>query len=292
MQNATDSDLDIQLLNSNGGVIAFSQTAGNVIEQIQRTNLLPGTYIIRIVSTQVRTLGNYDLNVTVSPASDDTILAASVLTLPDPLTRPLITRTDFVDSTTDIQDYYSLTLPTDSPLRIELTGMSSDVDLELLNSQGVVLDSRRNAGVAVEYLTLASLPAGAYYLRVYAKLGASSIYNLSVVADAASDDLLSSASVLGTLTIDTPTFNRFGDVFAVRDDRDYYKITLAQVSSLRLDISGLSADADIFLEDAFGRAITNSAKVPRCLRASLYRTWQPEIITYASSVWPHRPTTS
>ena len=48
---------------------------------------------------------------------------------------------DSVNGTGDRQDYFRFTNPVAGPLRVNLSGLSDDYDLQLLNSSGVLISS-------------------------------------------------------------------------------------------------------------------------------------------------------
>jgi hypothetical protein len=70
------------------------------------------------------------------------------------------------------QDIYKFTISSFRTLSLNLSEVTGDVDIQLLNSAGAVIQSSSGAGLANERLTLA-LGAGEYYIRVFAKSGVS-----------------------------------------------------------------------------------------------------------------------
>ena len=85
---------------------------------------------------------------------------------------------DWVGSA-DIDDYYSFNVTTPSNVNLNLTGLSADVDLYLLNSSGTVISSSIY-GTTSESIT-SQLSAGTYYARVYRYSGDTN-YSLSLNA--------------------------------------------------------------------------------------------------------------
>ena len=65
----------------------------------------------------------------------------------------------------DTNDYYSFIVTTLSNVNLNLTGLSADVDLYLLNSSGTVISSSEAGGTTSESITR-QLSAGTYYARV------------------------------------------------------------------------------------------------------------------------------
>ena len=87
--------------------------------------------------------------------------------------------TDWVGST-DTNDYYRFSLANSGNFNLNLTGMTADADVQLLNSSGSLIASSTNDGTASESIT-GQLSAGTYYIRVYPYSGDTN-YNLSVSA--------------------------------------------------------------------------------------------------------------
>ncbi|OBQ15310.1 MAG: peptidase S8, partial [Aphanizomenon flos-aquae LD13] len=108
---------------------------------------------------------------------------------------------DWVGSA-DIDDYYSFNVTTPSNVNLNLTGLSADVDLYLLNSSGTVISSSIY-GTTSESIT-SQLSAGTYYARVNRYSG-NTTYGLSLNATAVAPvdnagNTLATARNVGTLT--------------------------------------------------------------------------------------------
>lgn len=97
---------------------------------------------------------------------------------------------------TDPNDYYRLSVSSQSALNLTLTGLSADADLELLNSSGVVIAHSRNWGTAPDAITRI-LDVGTYYIRVYPFMGANTSYNLTVSAATSNNPAFNLASGYG-----------------------------------------------------------------------------------------------
>jgi subtilisin family serine protease len=92
------------------------------------------------------------------------------------------TYSDFVDST-DSNDYYRFSLGTTSNFSLNLTGLSDDADVSLLDSNGSVITSSTNGSNTSESITR-QLSAGTYFVRVYPYSGSTN-YNLTLSATTA-----------------------------------------------------------------------------------------------------------
>ncbi len=79
----------------------------------------------------------------------------------------------------DPSDYYRFNLATGSNINLSLTGLSANLDLQLLDGNGGVLQSS-TLGSATSESIISTLTAGTYYVRVYPANGASSTYSLNL----------------------------------------------------------------------------------------------------------------
>jgi len=86
--------------------------------------------------------------------------------------------TDRVDNG-DKKDYYRVVMATRGTLRATITGNTADIDIELLDSTGTLIDFSDNSGVKDESISRI-VPAGTYYLFVYPYGSAQSGYTLKV----------------------------------------------------------------------------------------------------------------
>jgi hypothetical protein len=249
------ADADVELLNSSGGVIAISQNCGTTSESITR-QLSAGTYYARVYPYSSDTTYGLSLNATaVAPAPIDnagntlaTARAVGTLTATQSFS-------DWVGSA-DIDDYYSFNVTTPSNVNLNLTGLSADVDLYLLNSSGTVISSSIY-GTTSESIT-SQLSAGTYYARVNRYSG-NTTYGLSLNATAVAPvdnagNTLATARNVGTLT----ATQSFSDWVGSADIDDYYSFNVTTLSNVNLNLTGLSADVDLYLLNSSGTVISSS----------------------------------
>lgn len=90
---------------------------------------------------------------------------------------------------TDANDYYSFTLNSAQTVDISLSGLSGDIDVELLDSNGFFIDGSFNTGSDSE-LIQATLNAGTYYVNVNAPFAGDTARAIST-GDVASNYFLS-----------------------------------------------------------------------------------------------------
>ena len=139
---------------------------------------------------------------------------------------------------------------------MNLTGLSADVDLYLLNSSGTVISSS-GSGTTSESIT-SQLSAGTYYARVNRYSG-NTTYGLSLNATAVAPvdnagNTLATARAVGTLT----ATQSFSDWVGSFDIDDYYSFNVTTPSNVNLNLTGLSADVDLYLLNSSGTVISSS----------------------------------
>ena len=163
---------------------------------------------------------------------------------------------DWVGSV-DTNDYYSFNVGTQSNFSLSLTGLSADADVQLLNSSGGVIAISQNGGTTSESIT-SLLSAGTYYARVYPYSG-DTTYGLSLNATAVAPvdnagNTLATARAVGTLT----ATQSFSDWVGSADIDDYYSFNVTTPSNVNLNLTGLSADVDLYLLNSSGTVISSS----------------------------------
>jgi hypothetical protein len=247
------ADADVELLNSSGIRIAISQNCGTTSESITR-QLSAGTYYARVYPYSGDTTYGLSLNATavapVDNAGNTLATARNVGTL-----TATQSFSDWVGSA-DIDDYYSFNVTTPSNVNLNLTGLSADVDLYLLNSSGTVISSSIY-GTTSESIT-SQLSAGTYYARVNRYSG-NTTYGLSLNATAVAPvdnagNTLATARNVGTLT----ATQSFSDWVGSADIDDYYSFNVTTPSNVNLNLTGLSADVDLYLLNSSGTVISSS----------------------------------
>lgn len=169
---------DIQLLGSNGTVLASSANTGATADTLNRL-LTAGTYYVRVYP-----IGNAHSNYTLTLA---TVLAP---TPPTDAGNTMQTARDigalsgnlsFQDSVSpsDTNDYYRFTLASATSIIFRLDGLSGDADVQLFNSSGSRIAYSNNWGTTAETISR-QLAAGTYYIRVYPYGSITTNYNLSL----------------------------------------------------------------------------------------------------------------
>jgi hypothetical protein len=244
------ADADVSLLDSNGSEITSSTNGSNSSESITG-QLNAGTYFVRVYPYSGST--NYNLSLAAIPDNaGNTLATARDITIG----ATPASYSDFVGST-DSNDYYRFSLGTSSNFSLNLTGLSADADVSLLDSNGSEITSSTNGSNDSESITR-QLNAGTYFVRVYPYSGSTN-YNLSLAAAplAIPDNAGNTLATARDITIGaTPA--SYSDFVGSTDSNDYYRFSLGTSSNFSLNLTGLSADADVSLLDSNGSEITSS----------------------------------
>jgi FKBP-type peptidyl-prolyl cis-trans isomerase len=170
---AKKANLDVAVLNDAGQVVATSRNRQNQAEQLART-LETGTYYIQ-VKLRSGAASKYSLTLSSVPAADqvgDTLEAATLL-------RGAAV-TDFVGNT-DLNDFFGIVPLVSGQLKVDLTGLSDDANLEIYDNNRSLLSSSLNPGSTPESIlqNLTSIAGSPYYLRVFPAPGKETNYTLN-----------------------------------------------------------------------------------------------------------------
>ena len=251
------ADADVQLLNSSGTVISSSILGGTSNESIT-TQLSTGTYYVRVFPYSGDTNYNLSLNATPLDAAGNTLATArnDIGTLSG--SRSF---SDWVGST-DTNDYYRFSIATQSNFNLTLNGLTANADVQLIqdiNNNGIVdsgdvLQSSTKTGTTADTISR-TLNAGTYFARVYPISGGNTNYNLSLNVDSAGNTLSTARNDIGTLS----GSRSFSDWVGTSDTNDYYRFSIGTQSNFSLNLTGLTANADVQLLNSAGTVITTSA---------------------------------
>ena len=163
-------DAGFELLDSVGRVIQTADVGDSTIENLLTSSLAVGLYHIRVFAFGSVLTSSYDLTISTNTTSDDLLTNATslgILGLKDS-----DRRTGSVATGTDIQDYYAFAGGGD--VAISLSGLTSDIDVQVLDRFGRVLASSTNGGNNFESINLNIAPgSGTIFIRVFAFFGSS-----------------------------------------------------------------------------------------------------------------------
>ncbi|NJN12741.1 MAG: T9SS type A sorting domain-containing protein [Richelia sp. RM1_1_1] len=259
----------LYLYNSDGSqLLASSSNAGNANEIITR-NLKAGSYYFNVVNSSSGAGTTYkleasaiSLGATPLDIAGDNLDKAKDL---ETLSSDGVTVNDFIGNfngfVVDQNDYYKFSLAENSVVNLKLSELSANANLYLYNSDGSrQLAQSLNADNVDETINL-NLKAGQYSLLISGGGSNGTTYKLEAKAtslgatpvDIAGENI-DKASYLGTLNATGVTVNDFIGNFngLTYDSSDYYKFSLAENSSVNLNLSELSTNANLYLYNSDG----------------------------------------
>jgi hypothetical protein len=225
-------------------VIGSSANLGSDSESVNLTNLNTGTYFVAI-GNQVMGNTNYALTLTSDSAGETLSQARNLETLTGSRTI-----NEFIGGS-DTSDFYRFQLNTTSDLTVSLGNLSADADVYLIQDSnlsgtidpGEIVAYSARYGDRSDEFSVQGLTAGNYYLWVNPFQGSTN-YSLAVLASPSEPgNSLSTASELGILTGQLTV----ADSVTSTDTGDFYRFYLNTTSDLRLNLRGLTSDADLYL---------------------------------------------
>ncbi|MFA6100828.1 MAG: pre-peptidase C-terminal domain-containing protein [Victivallaceae bacterium] len=250
------SDVNLSLLDSNGKVLKSSANKGAADEAIANQLLVSGTYYVKVAPAKGVNNASYVLGKTQedfpTETAGNTLATAGAI----PVDGSVNEWVGFADPA----DYYKLTLDKNGALTLNLTGLSSDASLTLLDNKGKVLKSSTNKGAAAESITSPALLAGEYYVKISPADGGktavdNTYYTLgNTVSYFPVETAGNTLATAGAIPVDGSVSEWVG--FA--DAADYYKLTLDKNGALTLNLTGLSSDASLTLLDNKGKVLKSS----------------------------------
>jgi methionine-rich copper-binding protein CopC len=114
--------------------------------------------------------------VTTPDLAGNTLAAARVV----PLGRTTSSYGDYVGPT-DTDDYFKFTTTSPTKFALNLTGLTDDADVYLLNSNGAEVAHSYNYGTAPEAISMNNLAAGTYYVQIHSYHSAATPYVLDLM---------------------------------------------------------------------------------------------------------------
>jgi serine protease len=247
-------DADIRLIqdaNNNGKiesneVLRVSALAGTNTDRISLPSLIDGNYYLEVLSYRGDT--HYRLDISATPTLDvgGTIATATELGI----IAGKLGRSGSVDSGTDLADIYQFRTLTDGDIQVDLTGLTRDADIlliqdtnnnQLIDATDTIARSVR-AGTVADQILVNNLRSGTYFVEVR-EYGGQSAYTLNITTDSAGESLTTARNLVN-LAGTTTTVQEF---VGAGDTDDYYRFYLNSTSNIDITLRNLTADADLML---------------------------------------------
>lgn len=249
-------DLNFSLKNDNGQEIASSRRAGTALESLSTAQLTSGHYRLT-VEPQGSAQSSYRLTLSIV-GGDDLQTGGPSLGLVW-TGRANATAAGSLNGLADMQDYYHLHAVRGSPLRLSLSGLTTDVNLQVLTQTGVLITQGAAAKAAVEDVTFTPIYSGSFYIRVWSNARTPSNYRLDVTNRVNSDDLFVNPASLGTFSASRPSVSlreTLGSLDATHiDDQDYFRFAITSSTTVRINLSRRSDLMSFEVLDLLGRPI-------------------------------------
>lgn len=262
---ARSANADVFLLNNRGGVLRPSRNPRNRPERIE-VALDPGVYYVRAqrrtgTTRYVLSLSATPIN-TVLPDNDNSFETATLIPTVDATNR---TQTGFIgtnNGVADPEDFYRFTLPSAGNLSLQLTGLAADANIQLFDSSRNLVAQGDSADRIVQNLTQVG---ATYFIKVLQ--GGSTPYtlNFSLSGNGGGGptdppppppdnggNTFGTASALAPNLIPAIDFNSrsySGDFVGDVDPQDFFSFSPTTAGNLSLQLTGLTADANIELYD-------------------------------------------
>ncbi len=168
------ANIDVTLLTGAGQVITASRNRSNKAEQLTDIPLKTGTFYVQ-VKLRSGAKSKYSLTLSAIPDADqigNTFETATRLT-----GQPI---KDFVGNA-DPNDYMKITPLVAGQLKLDLTDLSNDANIEVYDKNRTLLSTSTNPGATPETLqqSLTSIAGSAYFVRVFAAPGKETNYTLN-----------------------------------------------------------------------------------------------------------------
>ena len=243
-------DLDLILETESGSVLTGSYSWGSSSEEIEY-DLNGGQAYYLEVTPFLSSESNYnlDLNYTADAGGDaaDNIFDAETIS-------PNTTINGDVFGA-DTDDFFRLSPASSGELDATLSGLSSDVDLYLLDSTGATIESSLNLSASDENITAQLNGGGTYYIQV-AEFSGDSDYTLDLDFNDSppSDDAPDTRFSANTVSLNTSLSGSIGN----GDQYDVYRLEPSSNGEITASLTGLAADADLRILDSNGTVVASS----------------------------------
>lgn len=211
---------DLYLYNSSKSQIASSKNSGTTSEVLTKV-LSPGTYYAEVRAKDNNSATtSYSLKLMSDAAGNDKGAARDTGVLNTGGSSK--TFSDYVGSL-DLNDYYKFDTG-GGKINIDLTGLSGDADVALVDYSGITIANSTHSGTTSENITK-DLSAGSYYIRV-TPYGSSTDtkYNLTFKST-----LSDTGNTRATATTVSSPFNN-SETIGAGDTYDFYKVNVPDTS--------------------------------------------------------------
>ncbi|MBD2091288.1 DUF4394 domain-containing protein [Microcoleus sp. FACHB-1515] len=236
------ADCEFALYGSDRQVLFTSDQRGNRSESISQV-LESGVYYLEIRVKRSETRFKLNLDFQQVQLNGNSIETAESIE---------ITSTEQTISgligASDTNDCYQVDVTSTGTLKLSLSQLSVDANLEVINSSGTVIATSANLSTSQEFLNV-NVTTGIYYVRVSSTSTTFTQYEFNYQFESFTQSIETAVLIQS----DSTTSNAIA-----ANEQDWYRVDLDVASRLDLQLDGLSADADLQLFDANGNLIDSS----------------------------------
>jgi len=272
-------DIDVELRNSSGAWLR-SSTSTSDSERLSLEALPAGAYYVRVYGYNGANNPSYSMTiappvVVADDAYEDNDSMSRAYNLGGVVAPTTISNLQLRDDADWFRFDTAAVGSSQSAVSFAFSHASGDIDVQLYSSSGALLGTSGGATDS-ERLSLDTLPAGTYYVRVYGFNGARNpSYSMTisppvvVVDDRYEDnDSISQAANLGSLTAATTVSN-----LVMRDGQDWFRFRQGGTGTasdyVQVDFRNANGDLDVRLFNASGSLIGQSTSTSDRERISL-----------------------
>ena len=156
---------------------------------------------------------------------------------------------------TDPVDFYSFRVASSGTSTIQLSGLSRDIDVYVLDSAGNQLARGANGGSAAENVSVFLNVGRDYFLKVV-PFGSGAVSNYRLQVNVPFNDTMATADNLGTISSSVIQNGSVGGADAV----DYFRFSVSATRPTRVQLSGLTRDVDVYVLDSAGNTIASGTQ--------------------------------
>lgn len=236
------ADCEFTLYGSDRQVLLTSDRRGNRSEAISQV-LEAGVYYLRVEAKRTETRFKLNLDFQQVQLNGNSIETAETINVTS-----IEQTTSGLIGASDANDHYQVDITSTGTLKLSLTQLSVDANLEVINSSGTVIATSANLSTSQEFLNV-NVEIGTYYVRVSSASAIFTQYQFSYQFESFTQSIATAILIQSGST----TSNAIA-----ANDQDFYRVDLDAASRLELQLDGLSADADLQLFDANGNLIDSS----------------------------------
>ena len=260
---------NVEVLDGDGSTILYqSNNSGPKKEKINE-ELEPGDYFVR-VTPQGAAKTDYRLGLSADVLSNEQDDQEPGISLGAVTELTPVSKTGKLGANKDRVDWYNFSVPIESDVNLTLDRLRKDLNLEIYDEGGELVDEGKKTGRKAEKIELEGLEPGTYNVKVFPNGSAKSNYRLGITATAPYvDDYpnVEEALDFGNIPIgETRVFN--GEMGRTegrsgRDTEDWICFTIDEESLVDIDLTRLRQNIDMILYDNDGTTILNSSRKKR-----------------------------